>query len=242
MKIDYNKQEVIHLQKVINLLSEKQISVDGIKGKKETIPAEKELVDRLKEYFKKKKWRWNQLNAIGLRTDDIYTNQFTDYLLLVTNNEIIPFPFSTKPGIQAVYKNAKATILGKQGVLCLKEDENYEDIYKFQGAWWSGKPFLWQCKGGMKGYRDNDYDNVIDKHTIHIDTDNAQFKANMHSWAGWFSHLVSYVNNIGQKISLSEGCMVMQVQFWDKAYMIMLEGNPNGFMDWTLLHVNNLKK
>lgn len=234
------KERIVLLQQALNALNTKQVKVDGIYGTKETQPTEKEMILRLKNYFKNKGWRWNKLNTIGIRIDDVYTNLFTDYLFLVSDSRIEVFPFSTKPGIQAVYKNAKATILGKQGVLCLKEDENYEDIYKLQGAWWSGLEFWWQCKGGMKGYRDNDYDTVIDKHTIHTDTENGQFKANLHSWKGWFSHVVSYVGYGGQKISLSEGCQVMQEQHYTLANSLMKAGNPNNYMDYTLLHKDNI--
>ena len=215
------------------------LKVDGNFGEK-TKNAETLFLRYLGNIFLKKQYKPCLEGLHAVRMDDNYTNVFSDWFFcfdLAENKQIKFFPASTKPGTTAVWKNAFAWIMGKQGVACLKESQIL-NFWSIQGAWWSGLPFLNQ-KAECTIYRDNNTDSVILRTVEHT----GQFGINGHSWAGWRGLVVSYWKDAIRKIgvALSEGCQVTPQQFWDVLFPTIQKNNPNGLVDYTLVHLKDFE-
>jgi hypothetical protein len=144
-------------------------------------------------------------------------------------------PASTKPGTVAVWKKGLEWIMGKQGVAVLSEGQHLK-MWSRQGAWWSGLKFWWQRKEvDVVIFRDRIVDNKIDREQTH----KGQFGINGHSWKGWIGLVVSYWKDVVRKIgvSLSEGCIVAQEQYWIWYEEDIAKKNPDGLITCNLINV-----
>ena len=126
-------------------------------------------IDIIKRVFNKKKYVFFEngdynLNIIGIRTNDKFTNTYSDYFLLVYkfngNWNIDVYTGSTKAGNYWV----KDKMLPK-GVFVLKPGQ-YLSTWEFVDSYTQshGCPHLNQIKGKcLVGWRDSDKDGQIDK-------------------------------------------------------------------------------
>lgn len=183
----------ISTQRACNELISANLKLDGSIGlASQTAIAN--LVAKLKLIFTKKGYSWNNQNLIGVRTNDIFTDAFTDFGIIVIGETLVAFLISTKPGSKYLEhpENPK-------GTACLAEG-NYPAMWQFhnQIGGWTGDPFCQQisrCKvyrqvGKKKGDK-------IDKSTVEV----GLFGINFHTWKNFNSPNV---------LNLSAGCQVMQ--------------------------------
>lgn len=199
-------------------------------------------INLLKDTFQTLAYDWDSdFNLIGVRMDDVYTDGFTDILIIYIHGTLLAFPFSTKPGLWSVYNNKNKSVDGVKGVLVLKEGQ-YRDTYNLQGAWWSGLPFLWQRKP-IQCFRDSKGGKTIDRSVIQNDVAffkkfGYYFQANIHSWVGWTAKVLSWWHwlNGKQGGSITEGCQVADATAWGVIVPHIRKGDADGWLTYTLLH------
>lgn len=206
------------LQTMLNECFGENLIVDGRIGAK-TNAAIQRAVGKLSNYYATNGYKWEQLNLIGIRTSDSYTDRFTDYFLLIAEGTMWCYPMSTKPSVSSVWENAKKWIMGKQGVAVLKEGQ-WE--YTLQSAWWSGLPFLYQSKP-VTIFRDSNTNGDIDRDVEHV----GLFGINLHSWIGFMYNTL---------YNLSQGCQVFRSDVWQEAYPLIQKYNPDGVTLYTLIN------
>ena len=221
------------INKVLNL----SIDMDGIPGT-ETKNAKKEMLDYLVSAFVQCGHNWNSsFNLIGIRMDDNYTNGFTDFGVITKKDEIFCFPMSTKPGIGKVLN--PPTVSGVKGVAVMKEGQ-YVDLYEYNGAWWSGMPFLLQI-GAVDAYRDSDLNTTITREVVQSDKNlPSRFKLNFHSYKSsnwsWNLDVLSYLRPDKTYSNLSEGCQVTKKDTMTLIEPLLKEMGASGKITYTLLH------
>ena len=173
------------------------LTIDGSQGPA-TTNALHELISKLKIYFTHKNYEWFDSMLIGIRTNDEYTNKFTDWGILINGEQVYIVPISTKPG--ASYQKNPVYIAKVHGCACLVPGQ-YKGMWKYSNSGWSGDPYLMQV-APVTIYRDSSMGNIIDK----TKTDTGLFGINFHSWKGFG---IDFVQN------LSAGCQVM-----DEIYLL----------------------
>lgn len=164
-------------------------------------------IEQLKAAILKKGYKWfdrgdYNLNFIGVRESDIFTDTFTDTLYLVykVKGEWVmkSFIWTTKPGAFGVYN--PPTIAGITGVACLKEGQ-YQSVYKFidspNNRWEA--PYLMQV-GNLTIYRDADKDNKLTRKVEQTG-----------DWFGIFCHQMGIGNRI---YNWSLGCQGSPKKVW----------------------------
>lgn len=165
---------------------------------------------RLEQTIKSLNYKWfnNSVNIIGERTNDIFTDFFTDYIHIAVNNQVHTFPASTKAGIlyvknplSAYGTNVKTGVYENiKGVAVLKEGQ-YRNCYQLVDNYWQwlSYPYLYQV-GAVDVYRDNTLDLEIDRDSpVH----RGCFGINIHR--GSNPGILGY--NVG---SFSAGCQVIE--------------------------------
>lgn len=223
-------------QRGINSALNLGIDDDGIIGTETTL-AKEVFYNWLRQKFADNNYMWNQnYNLIGIRTDDVYTNKFTDIGVITIANDFICFPISTKPGIGKVLN--PPTVAGVKGVAVMKEGQ-YVDLYEYNGAWWSGMPFLLQ-KGSVIAYRDSDLNTTITRTVEQSDNDlGYRFSLNFHSYQNaswkWNIDILSYLRADKTYSNLSEGCQVTQALYMDLIDKYFK--NMGKKITYTLLHL-----
>ncbi|HXP52194.1 MAG TPA: hypothetical protein VN922_19715 [Bacteroidia bacterium] len=213
---------ILSTQKACDALVSSGLIEDGIDGAN-TLQAENKLLAKLKSIFAAKNYTWHINNLIGIRMDDNYTNQFTDYCIITTVDKLIAFPISTKPGKSYLDKPENAA-----GCACLKEGQ-YIDMWKFIDAFggWSGDPYMQQNKP-CNVYRELHPGPSINRNAK-IDT--GIFGVNFHTWKNFNGNLVQ---------NLSAGCQVMNENVLVVEVLPYLELVFTGVpVTYTLLHKND---
>ena len=117
------------------------------------------------------KWFYNSVNIIGERTNDTFTDLFTDNIHIAINKMVYTYPASTKAGLSYVMNpvtaygtNVKTGIYElKTGVAILKEGQ-YQNCYQLVDNYWQwlSYPYLYQSQA-VEVYRDNTRDDKIDR-------------------------------------------------------------------------------
>lgn len=195
------------------------LTTDGISGHK-TQAAINIFIDSLKSTYDRLGYKWStDYNLVGYRTDNTYTDAFSDYLILQTKGTIMVWNFSTKPGRSSVMKNIALWVQGRNGVAVLKEGQ-YLKMWTIQSGWWSGRPFLFQT-GTCDIYRDPNTDGLINREVIQ----SGLFGINGHTWIGFSANFVG---------NLSEGCQVAKEVDWLNFLGIL--SDADGVVDYTLLN------
>lgn len=203
-------------QQFLNLWLGTKLVEDGIVGRL-TNAAMQQGIERMKNFFQTKNYVWDTTrpNLIGIRTSDVYTNEYDDWFLVVTDNYLLAMPCTTKAGLPAVINpvNSKGT-----GTLVPKQ---YRRTYRYTTAkdWktlWLGNPYFMQV-GLVAAYRDNNRNTIIDKNII----EEGYFGMNIHIakgirvW-GW-----------------SAGCQTIPEQYWIPLVNTNIFVN-NNLYDYTL--------
>ncbi|HKC69638.1 MAG TPA: hypothetical protein VKG26_15480, partial [Bacteroidia bacterium] len=178
-------------QKACNVLINAGLTEDGVLGN-ESNAAIANLKTKLQTIFTKKNYNWGTGNLIGIRMSDVYTNEFTDYGIIITDNQLIAYPKSTKPGLTYLNHPDNAA-----GCACLKEGQyhgmwNFVDVY----GGWTGDPYMQQA-ANCTVYREVNHGASINRNA---ETNTGVFGINFHTWKNFNSNLVQ---------NLSAGCQVM---------------------------------
>lgn len=208
-------------QQACNDLLGTSLVIDGAFGP-ESNTARTTLLQKLKYIFSANKYVWGSPALIGIRMSDIFTDEFTDYGLILIGPNLYAFPMSTKPGASYLLKPENAA-----GCACLAEGQ-YLNMWKFQDTTegFSGEPYCQQI-GVCTIYRQKNKNigDTIDR-TI---PNKGIFGINFHTWRNFNG---AHVKN------LSAGCQVM-----DEAVLV---GEILGYIrtfvgdiDYTLLHKND---
>lgn len=200
----------------------KQISVDGIIGRQETIP----LLERLDNYLMQeyKKLGYSDIENyeyVGIRLNKKYTNQFTDvsvmwrpgqpHLTRLVESSTLPGLYGRGAIMQPVHIVTKSFPNGFTGTAVLQPGRykntwflvNENGTIYGSGKFfrqWSGGPYLMQTKPVRIG-RDGDRDLEVDPQVFESDQGGVEFGINHHSY---FQYEGQVVNNI------SLGCIIYQ--------------------------------
>src|ERR1017187_3922163 len=83
----------------------------------------------LQNYYDSKGYPWND-HILGIRMDDNYTDGFTDWLCVLTQDGIFAYQGSTKPGSEKAGKGAAVLVSGY-----------YHDLWGKGTTEWSGLPY-----------------------------------------------------------------------------------------------------
>lgn len=183
---------VLSSQKACDALIAAGLIENGVSGAN-TITAETNLLNKIKSIFAAKGYTWSENNLIGIRMSDEYTNDFSDYGIIIERDKLIAFYMSTKPGKFYLDKPENASI----GCACLKEGQ-YIDMWLFHDVFggWTGDPYMQQQKN-CQVYRELNHGTSINR-AARIDT--GVFGINFHTWKNFNGNLVQ---------NLSAGCQVM---------------------------------
>jgi len=173
------------------------LNPDGDEGNL-TLTALKKFETLLKAYFASKNYVWQDQMVIGIRMDNKYTNQFTDWGVIYDHGNIYIIPISTKPG--ASYQKNAAYVAEHGGCACIVPGQ-YLNMWSYRpkGGWSGGDPYLMQISP-CTIYRDSSMGDTIDTSK----TETGMFGINFHTWKGF---AIQFVQN------LSAGCQVMDEEY-----------------------------
>jgi hypothetical protein len=116
----------------------------------------------------------NSINMIGERTNDVFTDNFTDKLHVAHSGKIFTIPWTTKPG--SYYVKNPVTAYGTnittgaweniQGCATLREGQ-YRNVWQFVDNYWQwlSYPYFSQV-APVVVYRDNDRNNTMDRNAV----------------------------------------------------------------------------
>lgn len=216
----------------LNIFTQKGLSefgfytgaIDGVMGPLTQL-AITDMLTKISKVFNDKKYvSSGDYELIGIRMDDAYTNQFTDWGVIVHGNSLSMFPMSSKPGAQ--YFLNEQYIDSVKGCACLVEGQ-YPHVWRLSNTGWSKMPFLAQV-APVTVYRDSDRDYMLDR----VGMNTGMFGINFHSWAGFFMNFVQ---------NLSAGCQVTQADVHDMIWPYIELMAKSGDITYTLLHFNDFK-
>ena len=198
---------------IIGRMSNEQISV--------AIPALKSRVEEAGLVWD------NEFMFIGIRTDYDFDNTFEDWWVIIAYGTMVAVPASTTAGLQAIPKYANLWIRGRQGVGTIKENQQIDYLLvqpnrtNAWSMWTGGLGFLFQDKP-ISVYRgaiwDTDKWIINTSNVVHNDIGGG---FNVHSWANWF---ITWVSN------LSEGCQVVQANYWAVVFPILVKNAKNNIL------------
>jgi hypothetical protein len=160
-----------------------------------------DLITFLQGYYDNKGYEWLDEQIIGLRTDDVYTDYYTDWFVVIKGTTIIAITGTTKPG------SLKA---GKGGA-CVVEGQ-YKNLWYIGNTQWSGLPYL-QQKSVISIYRDSSKLDHIDRNSPVETTANPLPGINFHSWIN--------IGEVGKIYNVSEGCQCEEPQENSAAFAVI---------------------
>ncbi|MFI5141857.1 MAG: hypothetical protein ACHQII_05830 [Bacteroidia bacterium] len=211
-------------QKACNALINAGLTEDGILGDASNT-ATANLIAKIQNIFEQKNYMWSTNNLIGVRTSDVYTNEFTDYGVIVADNKLIAYPKSTKPGLTYLNRPDNAA-----GCACLKEGQyigmwNFVDVY----GGWTGDPYMQQV-ANCNVYREVNHGTSINRSAT---VNTGVFGINFHTWKNFNGNLVQ---------NLSAGCQVMDENVLTGELLPYLQQSFKGApVTYTLLHIDDFK-
>jgi hypothetical protein len=211
-------------QQACNTLINAGLTEDGILGDASNAAAAN-LIAKIQNIFEQKNYTWDTNNLIGVRTNDVYTNEFTDYGVIIADNKLIAYPKSTKPGLTYLNHPDNAA-----GCACLKEGQ-YIGMWNFVDAYggWTGDPYMQQA-ANCNVYREVNHGAAINRSAT---VNTGVFGINFHTWKNFNGNLVQ---------NLSAGCQVMDESVLTGELLPYLQqlfkGTP---VTYTLLHIDDFK-
>jgi len=156
-----------------------------------------------KKMFKTHNYVWTENNIISIRTNDTFTDKFSDFAIVIHKGLCVSvLKWTTKPG--KYWVSNPVTVGGITGTGCMKEGQwmrshKYEDTSKKK---W-GKAGYFLQYSPIEIYRDGDKDNTLDKNII----------TKAPTWYGFFLHAM------GKGFSIwnwSAGCNGASLNDWQK--------------------------
>lgn len=174
------------------------------------------------------------VNIVGIRTNDVTTNVFNDYMVVwywaMMNSKVLPqffiWPITTDPGLY--YLNNPSNVYG---TAILKEGQ-YKNTFAID---YHGGKYLALCQrlAPVTVYRDRNKDNVLD------------FKNEQTGFFGINIHRASYASIVGMVGKFSAGCQVFQNPADFKDFMTIIqsaEGLWKNEFTYTLITENQFDK
>lgn len=231
--------QVRYLQKACNQLLKDTLVVDGVKGALTTI-AEIKLQEKLIQLFMSKSYRLEELNLVGIRMSDTYTNKFSDWCIVFSNSPVYEkkivsiIPISTLPGVYGVGAIMNPQwIAGKFGTAVLKEGQYY-NVYRLYNTQrgWSGAPYLMQEGNKVTVYRDGNRTWSLDR----VEEHSGYFGINFHTWKGYGAEIVN---------NLSLGCQVTKQSDMNlivPTFIEMTNNDQDRLITYTLLHATDFNQ
>jgi hypothetical protein len=191
---------------------------------------------------------------VGIRTNDTYTNAFTDFMCVLWtdtqgNNQILTVRATTKPGLygDGAIKNPR-TINGIFGTACMVPGhyprlwkminmDRVEDLKKLKygmNPW--AYPYLHQI-GHCKIYRDGDLNDKITKTVIQ---DSYNDGINAHFMGNDLTPTITTDDNLN---NWSLGCQGSPAQDWIKVCRVLAECRryTGDVISYTLLHIDSIR-
>jgi|SRR6185437_4125673 len=209
-------------QKACNAIINAGLTEDGVLGQASNTAATN-LIAKIQSVFTQKNYTWSPNNLIGIRMSDTYTNEFTDYGVIVIGNQLIAYPKSTKPGLTYLNHPDNAA-----GCACLKEGQ-YIGMWNFVDAYggWTGDPYMQQA-GHCNVYREVNHGDAINRNAA---VNTGVFGINFHTWKNFNGDLVQ---------NLSAGCQVMDESVLVGELLPYIQQSFKGApVTYTLLHIND---
>jgi hypothetical protein len=210
-------------QKACDSLIGAGISTDGDIGQA-SVGAEQKLIAKLQSIFTSKNYTWGANNLIGVRMDDIFTDQFTDIGIIVMGANLYAFPMSTKPGS---YWLTHADTGAANGCACVLEGQ-YHNMWQWHDVvgGWSGEPYCQQIANTTVIRQKNKTAGMsIDRTVTPI---SGIFGINFHTWGTYNGPTVG---------NLSAGCQVMDSSVLVDELVVYMNQFANP-ITYTLLHKN----
>lgn len=209
-------------QQACDALINSGIDTDNNEGKL-TDAAIAKLLQKLKDIFAAKGYVWSTNNLIGIRMDDTFTNQFSDFGIITMGDKLFAFPMSTKPGRYWLLHPEEAAGCG-----CLLEGQ-YKGMWQFHNTTtgWSGEPYMQQVANCTFIRQLNK--NIGDSINRTITPITGMFGCNFHTWKGDNASIVG---------NLSAACQVMQMNIEVDEVLPYLTNAFVGINTYTLLHKN----
>lgn len=196
---------------------------------------------QIKSVIHGKGWKWNsekyKLNIVWERTNDIFTNKFTDFMYLAYLDDkgvelVEVIPATTKPGLKGSVLEP-TTVRGVKGTAVIEFPQQVIDGWKFIDSYknFSKYPFFRQV-ANVKYWRDGDKDKDLDK----VDEETAINGTHGHRMSNNDTYGSGEVNN------WSLGCMGSPEPEWKKILLsvrrhVKLHGD---LFTWTMLETNDL--
>jgi hypothetical protein len=229
-----------HTQRGLNAILGCNLKDDGVIGTFSTAQIAN-FITLMKRIYREKNYIWEpHYNFGAFRMSDVLDNQFSDWgFIIIGDTNAKLFPMSTKPGL--MYMQQKDTLGG------VWVEGQYLDTLSLENSGWSGMPFLMQRKP-VKFYRDLDLDNVIDRGTVHSDSQSALVGFYIHSYYNtitkwfWDVAMVSIKNATGRVSALSKGCQVFMASVWKQVLPwveVMVKAKINRRVTYTLIHIKD---
>lgn len=177
-----------------------QLAEDGLIGTK-TKAAISNAIINLRARFKSNMYSWDNINIVGFRTNNIFTNTFTDWICYVSDDNFIAVPGSTKAG--NYYVKNPVTYGGIKGTAVMIPGY-YKNLWAFRtnSDWktlWLGMPYMQQIND-CSIYRDGNLDDNVNEDSA---VQKGQFGINHHH-AG--------IENI--IYNWSAGCQIVQKNYY----------------------------
>lgn len=171
----------------------------------------------LQKYYTAKGYPYND-HIVGIRTNNDYTDSFTDYIGVIGQDGVFLHSASTKPGSEKA---------GKGGAVLIPN--YYPNLWTKGTTAWSGDPYLQQINPCVVKH-DNSGGTSISEETP---DEKGLFGINLHSWKGFGEYAKVY--------NLSEGCQVLQegeeLDLFPHIEAILTEGN----VDYCLIDFSDLQ-
>lgn len=219
-------------QKFLNYFVNANLVIDGIQGGK-TNAAINEAVIKIRQKFEKEGLVWDsKFNFIGIRTNNEFTDMFTDWFVCFAYDTIFAVPSTTKSGKLGVVEGQNNWHKGINGVLVIAPNQQIDYLLvnpndpteTFPNKHWSGRCFLYQDKN-FYYYRDNNNDSKVDYGKKHYGGA-YEIGGNVHTWTGF---------NFGLIYNLSKGCQVCQEMYFDPIEDLWIKFNKDKRITYTIL-------
>ena len=219
-------------QKFLNYFVNANLVIDGIQGAK-TNAAIQEAIIKLRKKFEKEGLTWDEnFNFIGIRTNNEFTDMFTDWFVCFAYDTIIAVPASTKSGLIGVAEGQDNWHGGINGVLVIAPNQTIDYLLvnpndpneTFPNKRWSGRSFLYQDKA-FYYYRDNNGDRIVDYGKKYFGGAWI-IGGNIHTWKGYEWDLLT---------NLSKGCQVCKESDFNHIEALWLKFHENKRIKYHLL-------
>jgi len=190
------KQKNIYTQQFLNAVMGSNLVEDGVLGNLSQA-AINDFISKTSLIFASKGYEVSPYNLMAVRTNDTFTDTFSDWMVIFYPNNLIAVPCSTKPGSYYIAKPEN-----KEGTAVVKEGQ-YKKVWKLVkntgllSNFWTGSKYYLQQVAPITIFRDFNKDGKLDR----VKEVSGLFGIFCHSWKNFFGFRV---------YNLSAGCQVLR--------------------------------